>query len=251
MYRKIVAGNWKMNLGNQEGIALVQSLLSLADGLVKSELWLAPPAIILREAARQCVDHKLLIGAQNLHWENSGAFTGEISASMVQDARCSFAIVGHSERRTHFGETDETIAKRMRAGLQGGLKIIACIGEHLEDRQQDRTHEVLSQQLLLLLQDREVLLAHPHSLLVAYEPVWAIGTGKVATIAEIADAHAFIRRTILTSLPDLHIPLLYGGSVKPENFGEISSLDDVDGALVGGASLSKDSIEKLCAVLEG
>jgi triosephosphate isomerase (TIM) len=250
MIQKILAGNWKMNLGSQKGVDLIKALLTVADGLRSSELWIAPPASILREASEQCQQHSLSIGAQNIHWENSGAFTGEISPEMALDAKCSFVIVGHSERRSYFGETDETTALRMKAGLKAGLKVIACIGETLEERESGETNQVLERQLRPIFAEAETLKRNPLGLLIAYEPVWAIGTGKVASINEIAEAHGFIRELSQKECSTSTVPLLYGGSVKPNNFEEIAQVPHVDGALVGGASLELSSLRQLCEILD-
>ena len=169
--------------------------------------------------------------AQNVHWAPDGAFTGEVSVSMLQELGVHGAIVGHSERRQYFGETDETVARRTAAALEGGLRVIACVGELEKERERGETEAVLSRQL-------SVLEPHP-SLVIAYEPVWAIGTGKTATPDLVREAHAFIKSL-------LDAPVLYGGSVKPDNAAELMSQPGVDGALVGGASLDPDSFAAIC-----
>jgi len=215
----IVAGNWKMFDG-PDPRALRAALGDLPHVV-------APPYTRLRE----CVDAGLTTYAQNVHWESEGAFTGEISAPMLQALGVTGAIVGHSERRQFFGETDEGVAKRTRAALAAGLNVIACVGETEAQREAGETEEVLRRQV-------GVLEAHPN-LVIAYEPVWAIGTGKTATPEIAQDAHAFIK-----SLLDL--PVLYGGSVKPDNAAVLLSQPAVDGALVGGASLDIDSFVAIC-----
>jgi triosephosphate isomerase len=189
----------------------------------------APPFTRLRD----CVDAGLTTYAQNVHWEREGAFTGEISAPLLQELGVVGAIVGHSERRRYFGETDETVAKRTREALDAGLRVIACVGETEEQREDGKTEDVLRRQV-------DVLWRH-ENLVLAYEPVWAIGTGKTATPEIAQEAHAFIK-----SLLDL--PVLYGGSVKPENAGELLAQPDVDGALVGGASLDIESFVAICRI---
>jgi triosephosphate isomerase (TIM) len=186
-----------------------------------------PPYTSLREA----VASGLGVYAQNVHWADSGAFTGEISAAMLLELGVKGSIVGHSERRQHFGETDEGTARRAAAGLEAGLSVIACVGETEAQREGDETEEVLRRQVSVLPEHEQ--------LVVAYEPVWAIGTGKTATPEQAQQAHAFIK----TLLP---VPVLYGGSVKPENAEELLSQPDVDGALVGGASLDLDSFTAIC-----
>jgi triosephosphate isomerase len=215
----IVAGNWKMFDG-PDPRALRAALGDLPHVV-------APPYTRLRE----CVDAGLTTYAQNVHWEREGAFTGEISPPMLQALGVTGAIVGHSERRQFFGETDEGVAKRTRAALAAGLNVIACVGETEAQREAGETEEVLRRQV-------GVLEAHPN-LVIAYEPVWAIGTGKTATPEIAQDAHAFIK-----SLLDL--PVLYGGSVKPDNAAVLLSQPAVDGALVGGASLDIDSFVAIC-----
>jgi triosephosphate isomerase (TIM) len=215
----IVAGNWKMFEGPDPHV--LRAVLGDLPHVV------APPYTRLRE----CVDAGLTTYAQNVHWAEEGAFTGEISARMLQALGVTGAIVGHSERRQYFGETDEGVAQRVEAALDGGLNVIACVGETEAQRETGETEHVLRRQVAMLD-------AHPN-LVIAYEPVWAIGTGKTATPEIAQEAHAFIK-----SLLDL--PVLYGGSVKPDNAAELLSQPAVDGALVGGASLDIDSFVAIC-----
>jgi triosephosphate isomerase len=212
----IIAGNWKMFSGPDP------KALAGLDAVV------APPFTRLRD----CVDAGLVTYAQNVHWEPEGAYTGEISAPMLLELGVTGSLVGHSERRQYFGETDETVALRTRAALDAGLRVIACVGETLAERESDQTQDVLRRQL-------SVLEPHPH-LVLAYEPVWAIGTGLTATPEMAQDAHAFIKSL-------LDAPVLYGGSVKPDNAAGLLVQPDVDGALVGGASLDVDSFKAICA----
>ena len=212
----IIAGNWKMFRGPDP------HALGGLDAIV------APPFTRLRD----CVDAGLTTYAQNVHWEAEGAYTGEISAPMLLELGVTGALVGHSERRQYFGETDETVALRTHAALEAGLRVIACVGETLAEREGDQTEDVLRRQLA-------VLEPHPH-LVLAYEPVWAIGTGLTATPEMAQDAHAFIKSL-------LDAPVLYGGSVKPDNAAGLLAQPDVDGALVGGASLDVDSFKAICA----
>ena len=212
----IIAGNWKMFRGPDP-----RALAGL-DAII------APPFTRLRE----CVDAGLTTYAQNVHWEPEGAYTGEISAPMLLELGVTGSLVGHSERRQYFGETDETVALRTRAALDAGLRVIACVGETLAEREGNETEDVLRRQLA-------VLEPHPH-LVLAYEPVWAIGTGLTATPEMAQDAHAFIKSL-------LNAPVLYGGSVKPDNAAALLAQPDVDGALVGGASLDAESFKAICA----
>ena len=211
----IIAGNWKMFRGPDP------AALAGLDAIV------CPPFTRLRE----CADAGLTTYAQNVHWEPEGAYTGEISAPMLLELGVAGSLVGHSERRQYFGETDETVARRAEAALEAGLRVIACVGETQEQREAGEMEDVLRRQL-------SVLELHP-DLVLAYEPVWAIGTGLTATPEMAQEAHAFIKSL-------LDAPVLYGGSVKPDNAGALLAQPDVDGALVGGASLDVDSFKAIC-----
>ena len=199
--------------------------------LVGLDAIVCPPYTRLRD----CVEAGLTTYAQNVHWEPEGAYTGEISAPMLLSLGVRGALVGHSERRQYFGETDETVALRTRGALDAGLHVIACVGETLEQRERGETEDVLRRQL-------SVLEPHPH-LVLAYEPVWAIGTGLTATPDQAQEAHEFIKSL-------LDAPVLYGGSVKPDNAASLLAQPAVDGALVGGASLDVDSFKAICAAAE-
>lgn len=206
------------------------------------EALIAPPFTALQAVAEGIRGTGVLLGAQNVFWEEKGAFTGEIAPAMLKDVGCDYAIIGHSERRQYFGETDETVNKRIKAALGAGLKVILCIGELLEEREAGRTNDVLKTQLTGGLKDIAI-----NNIVVAYEPVWAIGTGKTATPEMAQEAHAFIRSVLRDLYGDKAdaVRIQYGGSVKPENVVELMSCEDVDGALVGGASLKPDSFAKL------
>jgi triosephosphate isomerase (TIM) len=219
----LIAGNWKMYKTPSQ-TAEFCAAFEPPGGV---DVVVCPPYTSLREAVASGLD----VYAQNVHWADAGAFTGEISAGMLLEVGVKGSIVGHSERRQHFGETDEGTARRAAAALEAGLSVIACVGETEEERERDETKDVLRRQV-------SVLGAH-EQLVVAYEPVWAIGTGKTATTDQAQQAHAFIKML-------LPVPVLYGGSVKPENAEELLSQPDVDGALVGGASLDLDSFTAIC-----
>jgi triosephosphate isomerase (TIM) len=225
----LVAGNWKMHMGPAETaefcLALREANLDGVDVVV------CPPFVSLAVAVQLLAGTEIAVAAQNVHWESEGAFTGEISPPMLRELGVYGAIVGHSERRQYFGETDEAVGKRTRAALAAGLFVIACVGESEAEREHGETEDVLRRQLAPLEPD--------DNLVIAYEPVWAIGTGMTAT-PEIADeAHKFIKSMI-------DVPVLYGGSVKPENASELMTRGDVDGALVGGASLELESFTAIC-----
>jgi triosephosphate isomerase len=219
----LIAANWKMYKGPHETTEFV-ARFQAPSGV---DVVVCPPYTSLREA----VQGGLTIYAQNVHWEREGAFTGEVSAPMLQAIGVRGAIVGHSERRQYFGETDDTVARRARAALDAGLGVIACVGETEEERMRGETETVLRRQL-------SVLERHAR-LVVAYEPVWAIGTGKTATPELAQEAHAIVKSR-------LDVPVLYGGSVKPDNAAELLSQPGVDGALVGGASLDVESFTAIC-----
>ena len=223
----LIAGNWKMFKGPAETRAFA-SAFDPPDGV---DVVICPPFPSLQAA----VESGLTTYAQNVHWASEGAFTGEVSASMLLELGVRGSIVGHSERRALFGETDETVARRSVAALEAGLDLIACVGESEEEREAGQTELVLRLQVESI---RDAVGPHER-LVIAYEPVWAIGTGETATPDQAQEAHAFIKDLI-------DVPVLYGGSVKPENADELLSQPDVDGALVGGASLEVDSFTAIC-----
>jgi triosephosphate isomerase len=227
----LIAGNWKMYKGQAETAEFCIDLKrSLAD-LEAVEVAVCPPFPSLAVAVQILAGTDIAVAAQNVHWEAEGPFTGEVSAPMLRELGVYGAIVGHSERRQLFGETDEGVGRRTRAALDAGLSVIACVGETEEERERGETEAVLRRQLSALEAE--------DNLVIAYEPVWAIGTGKTATPEIAQGAHEFIKGL-------LDVPVLYGGSVKPENAEELLSLAAVDGALVGGASLDVESFASIC-----
>jgi len=236
--RKFIAGNWKLNLTQEDGVALVQGLVRfLAEKAPACEVAVCPTALGVAAAAKAAAGSKLGIGGQNCHWEEKGAFTGEISASLLKNAGAQYVILGHSERRQYFGETDATVNKRLGAALKQGLVPILCLGETLAERQGGKLEQVLGSQLKGALAGFTA--DQLKTLVIAYEPVWAIGTGVTATTAQAQETHAFVRsvlREVVGGLAD-SVRIQYGGSVKPDNAKEILSQPDVDGALVGGAAL--------------
>ena len=227
----LIAGNWKMYKGAEDAAAFCRELRDQLEWVDGVDVAVCPPFLALSAAVQALAGTDIAVAAQNVHWENEGPFTGEVSAPMLFELGVYGAIVGHSERRQLFGETDENVGKRAAAGLEAGLSIIACVGETEAEREAGQTEDVLRRQLAVLEQH--------DALVIAYEPVWAIGTGKTATPDQAQEAHQFIRNLI-------DVPILYGGSVKPENAGELLSQPDVDGALVGGASLEVDSFAAIC-----
>jgi triosephosphate isomerase len=228
----LIAGNWKMNKTASEAAEFCAVLKDRVAGMTEAvDIAVFPPFTSLAAAVRVLAGTELAVGAQNVHWETEGAFTGEISAPMLRELGVYASIVGHSERRQHFGETDETVARRAAAALEAGLFVIACVGELEEEREAGETEAVLRRQVAVLAEDDR--------LVVAYEPVWAIGTGKTATPDQAREAHALIKEL-------LDVPVLYGGSVTPGNAEDLLAQDGVDGALVGGASLDLDSFTAIC-----
>jgi triosephosphate isomerase len=236
MRRPIFAANWKMHLSPKAARAFMEAFLARVPPLDDREVWFFPPAIALEAvvtAARSRTD--LAVGAQNVHWEEAGAFTGEVSASMIRDAGATAALVGHSERRHVFGETDAETGRKVRALLAHGLVPMLCVGEKIEQREAGATLSVVGRQLGALEDLEPQALAR---VVIAYEPVWAIGTGKTATPADAVEVHAFIRDWMGREGVEPHqTRILYGGSVKPDNVADLVAQAEIDGVLVGGASL--------------
>jgi triosephosphate isomerase (TIM) len=252
MRTPFIAANWKMYKTVHEAVAFIKEFRKLADAVHDVEIVVAPPFTALRSVVEAAHGSSIGIAGQNLHWEREGAFTGEVSAAMLKDAGAEYVIVGHSERRRLFGETDETVNRKLLAAVAAQLTPIACIGETLEERDSDRTLAVLDRQIKAGL---DGLTADQISaLVVAYEPVWAIGTGRNATPAQAGEAHAHIRGRLRqwfggAAADQCHV--IYGGSVKPENIRDLASLEDVDGALVGGASLDVRSFFEIVSRSRG
>ena len=241
MRRRIIAGNWKMHKTLMEGLELVEALKA---GYVPDDYYevvVHPPFTLLHEISRALKGSEIRLGAQNLFYEDEGAYTGEISPLMLKDAGVEYVIIGHSERRKYFHEDNETVLKKVRAALRHGLKPIICVGETLEQREAGKARDVVADQLSIL---KEIPIGDMEEITIAYEPVWAIGTGKTATPELAEEMHKFIRETVENIFNrDVanNLPILYGGSVKPNNVFDLTSEEDIDGALVGGASLNADS----------
>jgi triosephosphate isomerase (TIM) len=238
--RPLIAGNWKMHHGGPSGVELAGEVARLARDAPRVDVIVAPPFTALAACAHECDGSHVEIAAQNFYAEANGAFTGEISATMLLEAGCRWVIVGHSERRQLFGETDAIVARKVRAALKAGLLPIACVGETLEERESGRTIDVVERQVRAIL---GTLAESDRDAAIAYEPVWAIGTGKTAGPAEAQEVHAAIRALLAQSSAALaaRTRILYGGSVKPDSARALLAESDVDGALVGGASLDKAS----------
>jgi triosephosphate isomerase len=245
--RLIIAGNWKMHTDLVEGASLVAEVIERTESLALSaDLVLCPPFTHLTVAATQLSGSSISLGAQHMHDAPEGAYTGEVSARMLLTSGCGYVILGHSERRTYFGETNESVNGKVRSAISAGLTPIVCVGETLEDREAGRTEEVVSEQVRAGLSDTDPGTAD--GLVLAYEPVWAIGTGRVATPDQADQVHSHLRKEIADLFDDDfagRIRIQYGGSVKPENAGALMSRPNIDGALVGGASLDATSFEAI------
>jgi triosephosphate isomerase (TIM) len=246
MRTPFIAGNWKMYKTVQEAVLFAKELRSLVKDVMDVEVVVAPPFTAVAAVADAARNSNITVAAQDLYWEASGAFTGQISGPMIKEAGAEHVIVGHSERRRLFGETDATVNKKVMAALASGLTPIVCVGETLEERERDETLAILDRQIKDGL-DR-ISADEVSDLVVAYEPVWAIGTGRTATSAQAGEAHAHIRKRLRqwfgADAAD-RCRVIYGGSVKPDNIRELVAEEDVDGALVGGASLDVRSFAEI------
>ena len=241
-----MAGNWKMNKTTGEAIDLVRELKAAISGVKGVEVAVAPPFTALYAVCKELEGSSIRLAAQNLYWEEKGAFTGEVSPLMLKEVGCHYVIIGHSERRQFFGETDETVNRRIKAALAQGLKVIFCIGETLKEKEEGKTFSVIERQVedgLKNLSDKEM-----KNIVIAYEPVWAIGTGKTATPGQAEEVHRFIRGKIeklYSREVSEEIRIQYGGSVTPENIKGLMEQANIDGALVGGASLKAEPFSKI------
>ena len=241
-----IAGNWKMNKTVGEALDLVRELKGAVSGVKEVEVAVAPPFTSLYAVHKELEGSSIRLVAQNLYWEEKGAFTGEISPLMLKEVGCQYVIIGHSERRQFFGESDETVNRRIKAALAQGLRVIFCVGETLRDREEGKTFPLIEKQMeggLKGLEGRGM-----GEMVVAYEPVWAIGTGKTATPEQAEEVHRFIRgkiQKLYSREVSEKIRIQYGGSVTPENIRSLMNQPDVDGALVGGASLKAESFSKI------
>lgn len=238
----VIAGNWKLYKKTAEALQLVQDLSSLVKDVKGVEIVVAPSFTVLGPVRSLLFDSPIAVAGQDCFWEEEGAYTGEVSPGMLVDAGCSHVIIGHSERRQLFGETDEKVNKKITAALRAGLTVIFCVGETLYEREAGETFAVLDCQIRTGLNNLSPV--DMEKVILAYEPVWAIGTGKTATAEQAQDAHAFIRQ-LVAELFSLGVAdalrIVYGGSVKPDNISALMAQPDVDGALVGGASLTAES----------
>ena len=237
MRKPFIAANWKMNKTAEETEEFINTFLPMVKDVTNVDILLAPPYTSLGAAAKLLKGSNVILAAQNVHFEENGAYTGEISAGMLRSAGCTCVIIGHSERRQYFLETDEIVNKKIKAARANGFDVILCIGESLEEREANKTFEVLDTQLSGSLNDISL-----EGITIAYEPIWAIGTGKTATKEQANEAHANIREWLRKNKEGAdEVRIQYGGSVKPDNIDDLMSEPEVDGALVGGAALKPDS----------
>jgi triosephosphate isomerase len=239
MRKVIIAGNWKMNKTIPEAIELVNGLKRELSNIKNIDIVIVPPYTALNEISDMLVNSNIELGAQDVYWGEKGAFTGEVSVVMLKDVGVKYAVIGHSERRAYFGETNETVNKKVQAVLKTGLVPIMCVGERLEEREAGKTFQVIKNHVeggLNGISKEDAL-----KVVIAYEPVWAIGTGKTATPEQAEEVHKYIREDILSNMYDKtvaeNLRIQYGGSVKPDNIKDLINQEDIDGALVGGASL--------------
>jgi triosephosphate isomerase len=244
--KPLIAGNWKMYKTPEEAAATARELNERVRTAADVDIMIAPTFTALPAVAVAVKDGPVALGAQNLFWETEGAYTGEISAPMLKSVGCEYCIIGHSERRQYFGETDETVNKKIRAAIEGQLKPVFCVGETEKEREAEQTFSVLDKQVQKGLEG--LVLDQLGTLVIAYEPVWAIGTGKTATDDQAQEVHRFIRSLVQklygNELADA-LRILYGGSVKPGNIAGLMEMPDIDGALVGGASLDAESFSQI------
>jgi triosephosphate isomerase len=246
MRKPVIAGNWKLYKTNREAADLITSLIPEVKKNKSVEIIVAPVFTALTSVKQALASSNIMLAGQDCFWEEEGAFTGEVSPKLLLDAGCSHVIIGHSERRQYFGETDETVNKKIKAALSAGLTVLFCIGETLAQREAGKTFDVLNRQVTGGLSG--ITKEQLKNIIIAYEPVWAIGTGKTATDEQAQEAHAFIR-SLVTGLYNQSAGnktrILYGGSVKPENVKGLMTQPDIDGALVGGASLKAESFSAI------
>jgi triosephosphate isomerase len=244
--RPLIAGNWKMYKTQSEATETAKQLIRYVGAVTDIDMMIAPTFIALTAVFAAIKNSPVALGAQNLYWEDEGAYTGEISAPMLKSAGCQYCIIGHSERRQYFGETDETVNKKIKAAIKAGLQPVFCVGETEKEREAGQTLSILDKQIKKGLEGLVSEQLDP--LIIAYEPVWAIGTGKTATDDQAQEVHRFIRSLVKNNFGQAlsdSIRILYGGSVKPDNIASLMAMPDIDGALVGGASLSAESFSQI------
>lgn len=251
MKKPFIVGNWKMNLSLKEAVLLAKTIRSETETIRKTDIGICPPSVFLTEIHKTIDGSNIILGAQNIHNKENGAYTGEVSGLMVKDVGCTHVIIGHSERRSVFGETDEFINEKLKRCFSVQLTPIFCVGERLENREQGGTNDVIMSQLRNGLQD--ITAENARKLIIAYEPVWAIGTGKTATPEQANEAHTFIRKLLTEKYGEnaaAEMIIQYGGSVRPDNIKDLLQQKEIDGALVGGASLEAKSFLKMIEIAD-
>jgi len=241
MRRPFIAGNWKMHKTNSEAVKMVKELVDLVSGVEDVDIAICAPATALSDINKEVADTNVALGAENMFWEEEGAYTGEISPLMLNDVGCKYVILGHSERRGYFNETDEDVNKKVKTALTHQLKPIICIGEKLEEKEAGETKDIVKRQALAALEEVEE--SDLETITIAYEPIWAIGTGKSATAEDANEVIKYIREVLREEFGKVadKMRIQYGGSVKPHNIAEFMATSDIDGALVGSASLEAES----------
>ncbi|PIS30967.1 triose-phosphate isomerase [Candidatus Saganbacteria bacterium CG08_land_8_20_14_0_20_45_16] len=255
MRKLFMAGNWKMHMTESEALNFVKQVKPLVADVTDKDMLICPPFPVLSRMQDALKDSNVALGAQNMHFEEKGAFTGEVSGPMLKAVGCEYVIIGHSERRQYFGETNEIVNKKLKAALNHDLLPIVCVGESLEQRENNETMKVIEAQIRESFKDlitadfkgtgADLAINDWSQITIAYEPVWAIGTGKTASPEQAQEVHAFIR-SLLPKEVAQKVRILYGGSVKPDNVKELMAKPDIDGGLVGGASLKPESFAGLC-----
>lgn len=246
MRKVLIAGNWKMNKASAEAEELAEEIRAKAEKMMRVDIVICPPFPALSAVYEKIKGSNIKLGAQNLFWEREGAYTGEVSALMLRETGCRYVIIGHSERRIHFGETDEMVNRKVKTALEWNLVPVVCVGEKLEEREKNEMKDVVRKQIKGSLSGfgaKEI-----SKMVIAYEPVWAIGTGRTATPAQANEMHLFIRKLIGEDFQEKissQMRILYGGSVKPDNISELIAEEHIDGALVGGASLDDNSFVEI------
>lgn len=252
MRNPIIGGNWKMNKGTpSEAIEMLEELISLVKKIDSVDIVIVPPFTVLFSAIQTVKNTNIMVGAQNMYYEEKGAFTGEVSPVFLKELGCKYVILGHSERRDIFNESDDLINKKLKKALKAGLNPIVCIGEHLEERETGRTKDVIENQFKLTFKDLKS--EELNRVTIAYEPIWAIGTGKTATPEQAEEIHIFIRELIASIYGKNTaetVRIQYGGSIKPTNAKEIFKKENIDGGLVGGASLQSKSLYEIIKAAE-